>query len=196
MFLWVKLIMVLIEGLHYEVHIREAMDTLPEGLPALYDHTSYHMLFDILILPSYGRIVSHICGDAKTPNQRMAVRILQWMIVAQRPLRRYELESGIILDERVSRITSTSKARGDVLRLCSPILDVEDGPGGYVSFVHFTAKESVSSHQSVPSHLEGRTKIAIPGSYKTSTTPQSCRSLKLSSRCPYRVFFTLFPVST
>ena len=65
------------------------------------------------------------------------------MLVAQRPLKRYELESGIILDERVPQITPTSKARGDVLSLCSPILEVEDGPSGYVGFVHFTAKESV-----------------------------------------------------
>ena len=36
MFLWVKLIMVLIEDLHYEVHVREAIEMLPEGLPALY----------------------------------------------------------------------------------------------------------------------------------------------------------------
>lgn len=59
------------------------------------------------------------------------------MLVAQRPLKRCELESGIVLDERVSR------PRGDVLSLCHPILDAEDDLGGSVSFIHFTAQESV-----------------------------------------------------
>ena len=65
------------------------------------------------------------------------------MLVAQRPLKRYELEGGIILDERVSQITTATRPRGDVLSLCHPILDAEDGPGGIVSFIHFTAQELV-----------------------------------------------------
>lgn len=91
----------------------------------------------------YERIIVRICGDAKTPNQRIAIRILQWMLVAQRPLKRYELESGIILDGRVLQITPASKGRRDVLNLCNPILEVDDDPGGNVSFSHFTALESV-----------------------------------------------------
>ncbi len=84
-----------------------------------------------------------ICGDGKTLNQRTAIRILQWMLVAQRPLKRFELEGGIVLDERVSQITTATRPRGDVLSLCHPILDAEDEPGGTVSFIHFTAQELV-----------------------------------------------------
>lgn len=91
----------------------------------------------------YARIIVRICGDAKTPNQRIAIRILQWMLVAQRPLKRYEIESGIILDGRVLQITPASKGRRDVLNLCNPILEVDDDPGGNVSFSHSTALESV-----------------------------------------------------
>lgn len=87
--------------------------------------------------------MSRICRDVKSPNQRTAVRILQWASVAQRPLKRYELESGIVLDVRVSRITEATRARGDVISLCHPILDVVDGPSGTVSFIHFTALELV-----------------------------------------------------
>ena len=65
------------------------------------------------------------------------------MLVARRPLKRYEIESGIILDERISHITPATRPRGDVLSSCYPILDVEDGPSGNVSFCHFTAFESV-----------------------------------------------------
>lgn len=65
------------------------------------------------------------------------------MLVAQRPLKRCELESGIVLDERVSQISTATRPRGDVLSLCHPLLDAEDDPGGSVCFVHFTAQESV-----------------------------------------------------
>ena len=63
------------------------------------------------------------------------------MIVAQRPLRRSELEYGIVLDEYTPLVTNASRLRGDVLSLCTPVLDIEDGPEGLVSFTHFTAYE-------------------------------------------------------
>lgn len=63
------------------------------------------------------------------------------MLVARRPLKRCELESGIILHGRVSQITTSTRPRGDVLSLCYPILEVEDNPAGLVNFVHFTARE-------------------------------------------------------
>ena len=65
------------------------------------------------------------------------------MLLAQRPLKRSELESGIVLDQRVLQITAAARPQGDVLSLCHPILDADDDPGGTVSFVHFTARESV-----------------------------------------------------
>lgn len=46
------------------------------------------------------------------------------------------------MDERVPYLTRETRVRGDALNLCNPILDIEDGPGGYVSFSHFTAIES------------------------------------------------------
>lgn len=92
---------------------------------------------------SYERIFVQIYGDGKTLNQRLAARILQWMLVAQRPLKRCELESGIVLDERASQITTATRPRGDVLSLCHPILESEDDPSGTVNFIHFTAQESV-----------------------------------------------------
>ncbi len=108
--------------------------------------------------PSYERILSRICGDSKSPNQRTATRILQWMLVARRPLKRLEIESGIILDDRVSQITAATRPRGDVLSSCYPIIDVEDGPCGYISFCHFTALESVPRLFVAPDSLHGLAK--------------------------------------
>lgn len=124
MFLWIKLVMFTLADLHFESDVREAIDTLPEDLEAVYD-----------------RIFLRLCGNGQTPNQRIAIRIFQWMIVARRPLKRSELESGIILYGQVSRITTSNRPRGDVLSLCYPILDVEDDPGSPVRFTHFTAQE-------------------------------------------------------
>lgn len=63
------------------------------------------------------------------------------MMVAERPIKRNELEIGIVLDQRTPEITTASKIRGDVFTLCNPIVDVEDGPTEYVSFCHSTALE-------------------------------------------------------
>ena len=87
--------------------------------------------------------MSSICGNSRDPNQRRSVRILQWMLVAQRPLKQAELESGIILDNQVHQITPTTRARGNVLSLCFPLIEVDEDPSGYVNFCHFTALESV-----------------------------------------------------
>lgn len=65
------------------------------------------------------------------------------MLVARRPLKRCELESGIVLHGRVSQITTSTRPRGDVLSLCYPILEADDNPTALVNFVHFTARESV-----------------------------------------------------
>ena len=65
------------------------------------------------------------------------------MLVARRPLRRCELESGITLHGHVSQITTSTKPRGDVLSLCYPILEAAEDPRGIVNFIHFTVLESV-----------------------------------------------------
>lgn len=80
------------------------------------------------------------------------------MLVARRPLKRLEIESGIILDDRVSQITAATRPRGDVLSSCYPIIDVEDGPCGYISFCHFTALESVPRLFVAPDSLHGLAK--------------------------------------
>ena len=96
-----------------------------------------------LTLLSYKTIVSKICGDSQHPNYQRVIRILQWMLVAKRPVKRYEVEDGIVLDGKIREITETTKVRGDILSLCSPFLVVDTGPEGHVRFVHFTAQEYV-----------------------------------------------------
>ena len=101
-----------------------------------------------LTISRYERILSRLCGDGETINQRITIRILQWMLVARRPLRRCELESGVSLHGQVSQITASNKPRGDVLSLCHPMLEAAEDPGGFVNFIHFTVLESVYSRYS------------------------------------------------
>ena len=68
------------------------------------------------------------------------------MIVAQRPLRQAELESGIILDNQVPQISPATRARGNVLSLCFPLIEIDEDPSGYVNFCHFTALELVITY--------------------------------------------------
>ena len=63
------------------------------------------------------------------------------MVVAQRPLRQAELENGIMLDGQVTQITQATRARGNVLSLCYPLIKIDEDPHGYVNFCHFTAQE-------------------------------------------------------
>ena len=68
------------------------------------------------------------------------------MLVAQRPLRQAELESGIILDDQVQRLTPATRARGNVLSLCFPLIEIDEESDGYVHFCHFTALELVITY--------------------------------------------------
>ena len=68
------------------------------------------------------------------------------MLVAQRPLRQAELESGIILDDQVPQITTATRARGNVLSLCFPLIEIDEVPNGYVNFCHFTVLELVITY--------------------------------------------------
>ena len=82
------------------------------------------------------------------------------MMAARRPLRKYELESGITLHGQVSQTTVSNRPRGDVISLCYPILEAEEDPGSFVNFIHFTVLESVCNRLSPYTHL---TEYWIPG---------------------------------
>ena len=99
---------------------------------------------DSLTAARYEKILLRICGKAQAPNQFRAVRILQWISVGRRPLRKLELVSGIILDNQVSRITTATRPKGDVLSLCYPILETCGIADEFVNFIHFTAHELVT----------------------------------------------------
>ena len=82
-----------------------------------------------------------ICGQGNSPRERRAIRILHWMLVARRPLRRSELSWAISLDQHNPRVSKSTRPLVDILELCYPILEAGNGEDADVSFIHFTAYE-------------------------------------------------------
>ena len=51
MFLWVKLILFILDDLHFQPDVEKAVNTIPEGLPALYSDSLqpfWHALADLV----------------------------------------------------------------------------------------------------------------------------------------------------
>jgi hypothetical protein len=95
-----------------------------------------------LIVSSYGRILDRIQLTYSEYSRHKAVRILEWMACSYRPLKIHEVQDGILFEPGVVFLNEATKLKRSVLEVCKPI--IEEGVGNTVSFVHFSAKESVS----------------------------------------------------
>lgn len=83
------------------------------------------------------RIKAH--ADA---NQRdKALKILEWLVFAFRPLKYYEVTDGIVFKTGTDVIDETTKLRRGILDVCRPL--IEERRDNIVDLVHFSAKESV-----------------------------------------------------
>ena len=65
--------------------------------------------------------------------------MLQWIAFSFRPLKKFELQDGIVLHDGNTVLDESTKILVDILDLCKPI--IEEGPANTVIFVHFSAKE-------------------------------------------------------
>ena len=111
------------------------------------------------------------------------------MLVARRPLRQAELESGIILDDRVPEITPATRARGNVLSLCFPLIEIDEDPSGYVDFCHFTALELVIIYSEFGSDWV-LADTCVTGSFEATILMPHCSLCKHMLPCHYLVFYT------
>jgi hypothetical protein len=64
---------------------------------------------------------------------------LQWVTVARRPPKPYEIHFGAGLGQRTSTIDDNTKLSEATLELCRPL--IECGPRNTIIFAHFTVKE-------------------------------------------------------
>jgi len=89
--------------------------------------------------PRYGRVLEHISRRLHPQQQIIAMQILEWVAFARRPLKPYEILSGVGLGQRVNTIDDHTKLSETTLDLCLPL--IERGPRNTIILAHFTVKE-------------------------------------------------------
>jgi hypothetical protein len=72
-------------------------------------------------------------------DREKATRILEWMALAKRPLKKFELLDGVTLHRGNSQLNEKTRLWEQVIDLCKPF--VEDGPNETIVFIHFTVRE-------------------------------------------------------
>ena len=133
MFLWVRLVTVMLEQQMSEAELEEAVDKLPDGLDE-----------------AYGRILSRI-GCLNSREKDRALRILFWVCTAYRSVTIHEVADGITLKPGQTGLTRKTRPQNvdrNILDICAPFL--ERSNRGILDMVHFSAKEYLLDPQSGP----------------------------------------------
>lgn len=114
-FLWVGFAMLELVKKRTRLEVEDALRSLPEGLPAIYDRMI------LQIEPTY---------------QRACSAILVWVTMAARPLKVRELAAAVTGEPDLH--IDTERAVRDLLELCSPLIKVQ---GERASLVHQSARD-------------------------------------------------------
>ena len=134
MFLWVRLVIVMLEKKWSEAELDKAVDQLPDGLDE-----------------AYGRILSRIRGLKDSTEKEKAFRILFWVCTAYRSATIHEVADGITLKPGqtvLTRKTRPLNVERNILDICAPFL--EQSNRGILDMVHFSAREYLLDPQSGP----------------------------------------------
>ena len=90
---------------------------------------------------SYARILARIEQQLNSNERHMARKIMEWVGCAHFHLRVEELLQALAITAGQRDFLKGRKVFRDILKLCGPIIEIEND---IVQFVHFTAKECVS----------------------------------------------------
>lgn len=97
-------------------------------------------LLTLIYAPRYHRIISRIRNQLP-PNQQDIVRhTLEWIGCATSPLTKEEILQALAITPGEMNFAKGRKVFADILELCGPIIEIENG---VLQFVHFTAKEYI-----------------------------------------------------
>ena len=133
MFLWVRLVTVMLQQQSSELDFEEAIEKLPDGLDQ-----------------AYGRILSRFRTLSPLLKER-ASKILFWLCASYRPIEVNEVADGIAIrpgQTALNKRTRTQDMDRDILEVCAPL--IEKSAGGVLDLVHFSAKEYLLDMQSGP----------------------------------------------
>jgi hypothetical protein len=122
MFLWVRLVLDLLDSIHTPEDLRQMVTLLPSDLEDL-----------------YRRIFDKICDPRNKINHLRATAILQWITYAQRPLKSSEILHALALASGDPSPNIQNVPIFKVFEICKPL--VEQRPDGTVGFVHFSVQE-------------------------------------------------------
>lgn len=84
----------------------------------------------------YNKILNKI---TQSTGSLKAVRTLNWIAFAKRPLKGHELQTGLLVHGEYTIIYAKTKALVFLHDICRPLVD--DGPNGTVVFSHSSIKE-------------------------------------------------------
>lgn len=146
MFLWVHLVMSMLEDAFTALEVKHALADLPEGLDKVFVvqillRCSQAQGNVLTFGGSYDRIFRRFQTSIPKSNRDRASQIFQWLTYGQRPLKKFEIQQAIALSFENPRINADTMVFGDVFELCKPL--VESGPGNTIRFVHISVKEFV-----------------------------------------------------
>ncbi|KAF2179174.1 hypothetical protein K469DRAFT_694880 [Zopfia rhizophila CBS 207.26] len=127
MFLYAKLMMAAISAHGFPEDMEFEVNNLPYGLDQ-----------------AYGRLMSRI-ESLQPPLRFIAIKVLQWIVSAARPLREEEILQALAIDTSATDFTRGRKYMRDIRQVCGPIIEISNG---FVRFVHFSAKQYLLDQQS------------------------------------------------
>jgi hypothetical protein len=119
MFLWAKLVLDSLSEVDSIRELHTAITSMPRELPQLYT-----------------KIVETLAKDGRTDK---VMRILAWLALAKRPLKRHELIHGVSVTPETPVLTRWDVFDGSVIDKCKPL--VEELSDGSIALIHFTVEE-------------------------------------------------------
>lgn len=87
---------------------------------------------------SYHRIILRLDKHSNTIHAEKAKRLLGWIVCSPIPLTVEEAQQALAIERESPEQTYSMFAKLDPVELLGPIVETA---GGYIRFVHFTAKE-------------------------------------------------------
>ncbi|KAJ0108128.1 uncharacterized protein J7T55_007247 [Diaporthe amygdali] len=133
MFLYARLTMDMVEDMHELSEIKNELVVLPKGLDA-----------------AYLRIITRLSNGKDKRVAEKAWRLLGWIACSPTPLTVEEAGQALVLQPCNRDQVFNAVTKLDVVKVLGPIVETV---GGYIRFVHFTAKDYISSAHLGP-HLQ------------------------------------------
>ncbi|KAH8680543.1 hypothetical protein BX600DRAFT_636 [Xylariales sp. PMI_506] len=133
MFLWVHLVLKLLENSASLWELRNQINSLPKDLADVYQ-----------------RILDNICNKCSKTDIDKIRRIFSWLVMhrSSLPLLNIHVRTGMVLYPSCDTINAETKPFPNATDICKPL--VESGPGGSLVFVHSTVTKFLLEHGDSP----------------------------------------------